>query len=60
MFSKVNFFHYSATGPEKTHQKNTVRRSKDFLKRSDTVSSILFKSLAPNPGFVSISLSRFS
>jgi hypothetical protein len=26
---------YSETGSEKTDQKNTVRRSKDFLKRSD-------------------------
>ena len=47
-------------GLDKTDQKNVTMRSKDFLKRSDTVSSIPFRSLAPNPGFVTISLSRLS
>jgi len=33
IFSRGNFFQYSETGPDKADQKNTVRRSKDFLKR---------------------------
>jgi hypothetical protein len=47
-------------GLDKTDQKNVTMRSKDFLKRSDTVRSIPFKRLAPNPGFMAISLSRLS
>ena len=45
---------------DKTDQKNVTMRSKDFLNRSDIVRSIPFRRLAPNSGFVAISLSRLS